>query len=940
MKFIESLLKPNSSVKDDIERVKAVFLSAVIIVIWALFLCMSILHFFAPYLKIPIIPILGVITIPISYLLNKRGKYKTSAYLLIFLFVTIHTVDIFVATSPVIARKIYLLSVAIILTAMLLELSDTLIVTLVILSLILVLPLLPTKKTIHYHSILHPLVFNLLVSVLLIHFSEFSKKYRTLHQQNIEQNYQRFRILFDNMPVALWEYDGTELIKYFSQLKERGITDLKKYLDENPEALEKCYNLLKVTDANQKAIELYQFKNREEFTKNINNLFKKYNKKEFKETLVPFFNGLVIDERERKNYTTKGEELIVLRKILIPKRYQGNWKHITVAAVDITNFKKLQQKLQQRANFLELILKVAKDINKELNMEKLFLNTVKTISETLGFYNCSIWILEDNYLVLKAFAFAHSPNRNNAKKMGLTNEKYPIEGIIGWAITDNEIKYVSDVSKEPHYINHYSEIKTQSECAIPLRDKERVIGALDIQSDRVDAFSKADIEVFSSVADQISVAIRNAILYNEILKRAERLEAINDIGRIINNTLDTDTVIEKAYLTIKETFNFEAFYLALYDEKTDTIDYKIVEDKGIRLKWGKIKLSETEGSASYVIRNKKNLNIRDVSKFIKEHIGNKYTPMHGEIPKKLLAIPLRTDDKIIGVISVQSYEERDFNSEDETFLSTIADQIATALKNARLYNSLQKELNEREKLEYRLLQSQKLEAIGRLAGGIAHEFNNILTAIIGNVDLLLLGSGNEETTMELMEIRSAAERAAILTGQLLAFGKKQLIETENMDINEQIIEMKETFLNILGGKITLILRLTDKNTMVRANSSQLNRALINIVTNAKESMPDGGTLIIKTETIILDKDTTDTTTPITPGKYVVIKITDTGVGIDKNILPRIFDPFFTTKKFGEGSGLGLSIAYGIIKQFGGEITASSTPGKGTAISIYLPAIEE
>jgi len=937
MKFIEKFLQPHSSIKNNIERVKSSFLSTIILVIWILFLGMSLAHFFSPSLKIPAIPLIGAVTIPTAYLLNKLGKYKISAYLLIFLFIGIHILDTLISTSPPIAQNIYLVSAGIILSAMLLELSDTIIITLINLTLILLIPHLPARQPIHYRCILHPLIFNLLISILVILFAEFNKRYHTLNQRNLEENYERFRILFDNMPIALWEYDGTELIKYFSELKKKGIANPKEYLEKNPKELEKSYTLLKVREVNQRAVELYRFKDKEDFINNINKLFKRHNVEEFKESMIPFLNGGTSDEREHRHYTVDGKELIVLRKVFVPQKYKENWKHIMVAVVDITSFRKLQYKLQERANFLQLVLKVAKDINKELDIEKLFLNTVKTISSTLGFYNCSIWMLEDNFLVLKAFSFAQTSDKPG-ERVGLVNERYPIEGIIGWAITDNEIKYVKDTSKDPHYVTHYSEIKTKSECTIPLRDKGRVIGALDIQSDRVDAFSRADIEVFSSVADQISVAIRNAMSYNEALKRTVRLEAVNNIARIVNTTLDTDTVIEKAYMTIKEIFKFDAFYLALYDDENDTIDYKIVEDRGTRLKWNKIKLSKLNNSASYVIREKKIINLKDVPQFIQEHVSNdKQIYIHGEIPKKLLAVPLRTEDKIIGVISVQSYGEKDFNSEDELFLSIIADQIATALKNANLYNSLQQELIKRKKLEHQLLQSQKLEAIGKLAGGVAHEFNNLLTAIIGNVDLLLLTPGNEESAMELMEIRNAAERAARLTGQLLAFGKKQLMEIEKLDINEQIMEMKETLLALLGKNIEVKFELTNKNTTVRSNRTQLSRALINIVTNAKESMPAGGSLTVKTDIVVIDEDTIEAVTPLTPGRYVTIKIIDTGVGIEENILPRIFDPFFTTKKFGEGPGLGLSIAYGIIKQFGGDITASSTPGRGTTITIYLPA---
>ncbi|MEQ8287399.1 ATP-binding protein [Thalassospira sp.] len=273
----------------------------------------------------------------------------------------------------------------------------------------------------------------------------------------------------------------------------------------------------------------------------------------------------------------------------------------------------------------------------------------------------------------------------------------------------------------------------------------------------------------------------------------------------------------------------------------------------------------------------------------------------------------------------------------QIYLQRVAGRSGEA--GALLLNFL--DTTEQKNLEEQFAQSQKMQAVGQLAGGVAHDFNNLLTAMIGFCDLLLSRHGpGDPSFADIMQIKQNANRAANLVRQLLAFSRRQTLQPKIINITDALAEMSNLLRRLIGEKIDLKVSHGRDIGLVKVDPGQLDQVIINLVVNARDAMAgEGGTLTVQTSTEIVDEPTATGTEVIPPGDYIGIKVSDNGIGIPKDNLTRIFEPFFSTKQRGEGTGLGLSTVYGIVKQTGGFIAVNSEEGKGTTFTIYLPRYE-
>ncbi len=337
----------------------------------------------------------------------------------------------------------------------------------------------------------------------------------------------------------------------------------------------------------------------------------------------------------------------------------------------------------------------------------------------------------------------------------------------------------------------------------------------------------------------------------------------------------------------------------------------------------------------------------------------------GHLPvRSYLAVPVRsTTNEVLGGLFFGHGEPGKFSERAEELISGLAATAAVAMDNARLIQDVQRELNQRRiaeaelqslnatleqrvreevaerlRAEDALRQAQKMEAVGQLTGGVAHDFNNLLTVIIGGLDTIRRAKPADEARIK----RSAdlalvsAQRAASLTSRLLAFSRRQPLDPKPIDLNTMVRDMTELLHHTLGENIELEGVLAPRLWMAEIDQNQLESAIINLAVNARDAMPEGGKLTIETANTLLDDTYAATDREVIPGQYVMVAVSDSGIGMSRETLERAFEPFFTTKEVGKGTGLGLSMVYGFAKQSGGHVTIYSEPGQGTTVKLYFP----
>lgn len=294
-------------------------------------------------------------------------------------------------------------------------------------------------------------------------------------------------------------------------------------------------------------------------------------------------------------------------------------------------------------------------------------------------------------------------------------------------------------------------------------------------------------------------------------------------------------------------------------------------------------------------------------------------------------------------------EEKGYAKDFETVVKVKGGDVAIALITAKahkdekgktlFYRGIVRDITDKKRMEAQLFYAQKMEAIGQLAGGVAHDFNNIITAVVGYATLIKMKIKKDDELNTFVDpILSSSERAKKLTQSLLAFGRKQPINLNPVDLNSIIRDIEKLLLKLIREDIIFKFELTEKDTAIFSDHVQIEQILMNLATNASDAMPDGGEIILETDVVWLDKEFISAHACGAPGMYVLMSFTDTGTGMDEATKSKIFEPFFTTKDIGKGTGLGLAMVYGIVKQHNGYINVYSEPGKGTIFRIYIPSL--
>ena len=304
--------------------------------------------------------------------------------------------------------------------------------------------------------------------------------------------------------------------------------------------------------------------------------------------------------------------------------------------------------------------------------------------------------------------------------------------------------------------------------------------------------------------------------------------------------------------------------------------------------------------------------------------------------KSCYIVPIHYGEALFGVYMLLSKQVNGFSGQQRAMADTLALYISTAMENARLFSEVQRAFERINSIQQQLLQSQKMEAVGQLAGGIAHDLNNQLTVIQASVDLNMgLALENASFSKAFRRIRQATEKSANLIRQLLLFGRKHPQFKVLLDLNDDVGELQEMLERLIGEDVVICLGLAPDLWTVYADAANIEQVVVNMAINARDAMPGGGTITVKTENVVFDQATAPARGYA--GRFVCLSVCDTGMGIESQYLSHIFEPFFTTKEAGKGTGLGLSVAYGIVEAHRGWIEVESFPGAGSTFRVYLPA---
>ncbi len=336
------------------------------------------------------------------------------------------------------------------------------------------------------------------------------------------------------------------------------------------------------------------------------------------------------------------------------------------------------------------------------------------------------------------------------------------------------------------------------------------------------------------------------------------------------------------------------------------------------------------GSRVYLAENRRNVDggLRTPRRWEWSAVGSR-PPVESERTKDLAA-PILVEGEPWGHIGFEDFDHgRSWSEVEEIALRTTARILAAAVRRDA-------EIETVRGREERLRRRARVEAADRLAGGVAHEFNNILTVVVGHAQILLDRELDADTRASVREIREAGERASRLVCDLLAFSRQEVVRAEVVDVGRLVDEMQPRVRRLLPANIEVAVSVTDGPQAVEADRDQLERMLMNLIVNARDAMPEGGRLHIEVVDVELDRPLVERDETVEAGRYVIVSVTDTGTGMSPEVRERIFDPFFTTREPGQGVGLGLSVVHGIVRQNGGIVTVESETGRGTAVKVHLP----
>jgi len=588
-----------------------------------------------------------------------------------------------------------------------------------------------------------------------------------------------------------------------------------------------------------------------------------------------------------------------------------------VAATAIAKARLFEEE-RKRSTQLALVNNIAKQVTAYLDIQSLMDAVTQSIHTAFGYDGVAVLTIdaETNELLLQSLV---------GMQWEITPRDYrqPMSvGLIGAAASSGQTVYAPDVDADPRYFNYDPAcIHTRSELCIPLKSGQLVLGVLDIQSTRLNAFDAEDIRAMETLADQVAIALRNAYLYSREKRRFDEISFLHQVMLSGIAATDLDERLYRIVEAMRGTLKYENFGFLFVDQAEQVlrvhpsyygVSRQFIEETRIPLGQGITGCVAQTGQARYVP------DVSQTPEFIR---------VPGSDTRSEMCVPLKIGDKVTGVVNVESAQPDAFSPDDQRILTTLAAQVSLLIQNALLYRQVQEQLAELQRTQAQLVLTAKLGAVGELAAGMAHEINNPLTTILGNAELLLRkAKANGEPAGGVESILRAAQRANRVMRNLLDFSRQEAYDWEPCDINATL----EQALALLAyqlerGRIVIHKEFASDLPWAKASRHHLEEVWVNLLLNARDALAQRPEPRIYLRTCRDGRD-----------DWLRVEVEDNGVGIAPENLPRIFDPFFTTKPPGQGTGLGLYVAYQVIHRHGGTIEAHSLVGQGTKMVVRLP----
>ncbi|MBI5360038.1 MAG: GAF domain-containing protein [Planctomycetes bacterium] len=545
-------------------------------------------------------------------------------------------------------------------------------------------------------------------------------------------------------------------------------------------------------------------------------------------------------------------------------------------AVSIQNVRLYEQSKTQ-AEDLAMLFETGQFFSSTLDHDKIMHEISRRCVELLDVDLFLLRLIENGLLVVKGNYYRKPAEKELIDKLLAENPIHIGEGIAGRVALTGEPAVSGDEPIETQTMPAYVDyLRRRKWLLVPMKIKDKTIGVLTfITSNPKRIFSPRDISLAQGIANQAAIAIENARLFDRVEKS------------------------EKYYRTILE----------------NSADAIISIDADLKI------IAWSSGASRIFGYTKDEVINKSLEIIVPDNLREQMRHVAMEVRKK-------------GYLRGWQTQRR---AKDGSLVDV--EITVTDMGDDAGYVAVLRDITERKSLEAQLIQSKKMEAIGRLAGGIAHDFNNLLQTILGFCGVLQgeLG-GNKACESDLDEIKKAGLLAVSLTRQLLAFSHKQEYELKLADLNNIVVSMGKMLRRLIGENINLITDLNPSLRFIKADTGQIEQVLMNLAVNAKDAMPDGGNLTVKTVNVRISGEQCRDMPESRPGEFVRLTVSDTGIGMDDEFIQHIFEPFFTSKQLGKGTGLGLSVVYGIIKQHGGWINVVSRQDKGSEFRIYLPVL--